>query len=314
MDEHHKRADGVPRSRNYQMIECVPNFSEGRDQATLAALQAAVRGVGGVKLLGATADYDHHRSVLTFAGPADLVAQAAFETVRVAVDCIDLNRHEGVHPRTGAADVVPFVPLKGATLAECVRVAGEVAERIWHELRVPVYLYEAAARQQGRERLENVRRGGWERLRHAAIADPSRAPDIGGPALHPTAGASIVGARRFLVAWNVNLASSDVRIARQIARTIRESSGGLAGVKALGLELHSAGLVQVSMNLTDFERTPLGQVYGAIERAAREAGVAIAGAELIGFLPRAAYEQALEAGIPFEDFGPHRTVEHWVDQ
>jgi glutamate formiminotransferase len=256
------------------MIESVPNFSEGRNPATIDAICAAVSAVPGVRLLDRTSDPDHHRSVVTFAGESDSVAAAALAAVAVAIDTIDLTRHSGVHPRIGAVDVLPFIPLRGATLAGCARLAWDVGEEIWARFRVPVYLYEAAARTAERKALENLRRAGF-----------AGAPDIG-EGRHPSAGAIVVGARPFLIAWNIWLQTTDLEIVRRLARRIRFSSGGFPGVKALGLALASRGIVQVSINTTDFEATPLHRVFQLVEK---EAGVPVIGSELIGLIP----EQAL---------------------
>lgn len=258
-------------------IECVPNFSEGRDRPVIAALERAVRKVPGALLLDSTSDIDHNRTVLTFAGEAKAVADAALAAVGVAVTRIDLTGHEGVHPRLGAADVVPFVPVEHATLEDCAIIAHETGERIWDEFRVPVYLYEAAARRPECVRLENIRK------RAAA----GLAPDIGGKR-HPTAGYCVVGARECLVAWNIILETDDQDAARAIASEIRESSGGLPAVKALGLALRSLGKVQVSINLTDFRKTPLHTVFEAVAGACRERGLRVEGSELIGMIPQAA--------------------------
>jgi glutamate formiminotransferase len=295
-----------------RLIECVPNFSEGRDAGVVDAIMEAIASVPDVAVLGRTMDADHHRSVITFAGEPEGVAEAAVRAVRETVVRIDLNRHRGVHPRLGAADVVPFVPLEHVTLDECSHIAARVGERVWNELRVPVYLYEAAARQPDRVRLENVRRGGFEGLREVVRFKRERWPDIGGPELHPSAGASIIGARRFLIAWNVVLGSADVGVAKRIARAIRESSGGFPHLKALGLELASRRLTQVSMNLTDFERTPLAAVYDEIERLAEIEGVEVLEAELIGLLPRAAAEQIEGTRLRFANFTPECVVEERV--
>jgi glutamate formiminotransferase/glutamate formiminotransferase/formiminotetrahydrofolate cyclodeaminase len=260
-------------------IECVPNFSEGRDRAVIAALENAVRDVPGVRLLNSTSDADHNRSVLTFAGNPAAVADAAFACVATAAAKIDLGRHEGVHPRVGAADVVPFVPIEGVTLEDCAALAHATGDRIWSELQVPVFFYEAAARRPECARLENIRRR----------ANAGLPPDLG-QGRHPTAGYCVVGARNFLIAWNIILQSNDLAIAKSIAREIRESSGGLPAVKALGLELASQGKAQVSMNLVDFHRTPLHVVFDAVRRAAEKRGVQIEGSELIGLIPQAALD------------------------
>jgi glutamate formiminotransferase len=240
--------------------------------------------VAGVTMLGWDADGDHHRSVVTFAGPADAVCEGAIRGVGAAVERIDLSKHQGVHPRVGAADVVPFVPLEGSTLEECIDVAHRAGEEIWERFRVPVYFYEAAARVPERRPLQNVRRKGFD----------GRPPDIGDIAEHPTAGAVMVGARHFLIAYNVNLATPEVEIATEIAHKIRESSGGFRFVKAMGLHLASVNRAQVSMNLTNFEEIPLDDLYRTIEQEAAKRGTSIAESELIGFVPRAAFDKSPE--------------------
>jgi glutamate formiminotransferase len=255
------------------IVECVPNFSEGRDEETIAALGNSV----GPLLLDTTSDPDHNRSVLTFAGPPDAVADAALAVVGVARERINLVRHAGVHPRLGVADVVPFVPVSGVSLEDCAELARDTGVRIWNELRIPVYLYEAAALRPECVRLENVRR----------LAGTGLAPDFG-VGRHPTAGACVVGARKFLIAWNINLDSPDLAAARAIARTIRESSGGLPAVKAIGLPMESRGQVQVSINLVDFERTPLHVVFEMVAAECGKRGIEVAGSELIGMIPAAA--------------------------
>jgi glutamate formiminotransferase len=257
-------------------------------------------------------DPDHNRSVITIAGSPRAVAAAAVRAVVKAAELIDLNRHEGVHPRVGAADVVPFVPVEGVTLDDCVQIAHQVGEEIWVKAGVPVYFYEAAARVPDRVRLENVRRGQFEGLREEVRTNAERRPDVGGPELHATAGATVVGARKFLIAYNVNLATTDVTVARRIARKIRASSGGFSNVKALGLPLASRGQVQVSMNLTDYEQTPLHVVYDAIRREAGHAGVDIAGSEIIGMIPRVVLEQAAEAALRIENFHPSVVLENRI--
>jgi len=285
-----------------KVIECVANFSEGRDRATVAAIEDAIGSVAGVAVLRAEMDSDHNRSVITFVGPPDAVAEGALRGIGTAVQRIDLRKHAGVHPRMGAADVVPFVPLEGATLADCVAIARRTGEEVWKRFQVPVYFYEAAALNPDRRRLENCRRGGFEK--------PSIAPDIGGPALHPSAGACIIGARKLLIAFNVNLKTDDVRVARDIARIIRASSGGMPFVKALGLPLAGRGLVQVSLNLTDFEQTPLHRVFDAVRREAAAHGVEIAGSEIIGLIPQKAIEDAAAHYLQCENFDSGRVLEN----
>ena len=281
-------------SNNSGLIECVANFSEGRDQATVQAIEDAIASGDGVSILRSEMDTDHNRSVITFVAPRSAISEAALRGIAVAVERIDLRRHQGVHPRMGAADVVPFVPLEGATLADCVAIAQRTGEEVWKRLGVPVYYYEAAALTPDRRLLENCRRGGFE--------NPNSAPDVGGPALHPSAGACIIGARKILIAFNINLATGDVEVARAIARKIRASSGGLPFVKALGLPLAHRGLAQVSMNLTDFEKTPLHVVFDAVAREAAVHGVQIAGSEIIGLVPRKALEDAAAHYLKSENF------------
>jgi glutamate formiminotransferase len=283
-------------------VECVPNFSEGRDPSKVDAIIQAIRSVGGITVLDRTMDPDHNRSVVTFAGAASVVGQAAFQAVAQAVKLIDLTLHKGAHPRIGAADVVPFVPVEGVTLADCVGIAEETGARIWERLGVPVYLYEAAARSPDRVRLENIRRGQFEGLRDDVRTNPNRLPDYGGASLHPTAGATAVGARKFLIAFNINLHTADVEVARSIARRIRESSGGMPCVKAMGLLLASRNQAQVSMNLTDFETTPVHAVYEAVAAEAAGYGVGIAESEIIGLIPRRALESAAAHYLKIERF------------
>jgi len=267
-------------------VECIPNISEGRDSAVLAAIRAAIETTPDVYLLDDSADSDHHRSVFTFAGSPEAVTIAVLNLAKVVVQSIDLSRHRGVHPRMGALDVVPLVPLEGVTTDECVDEARRLGERLWNECRIPVYFYGAAARRDDRRGLENVRRGQFEGLRAALPEDETRRPDIGGPLLHETVGATAVGVRPFLIAFNVNLATPDLKIAREVARRVRESSGGLPAVKALGLALEAREIAQVSMNLVDFERTPPRAAFEAVQREAAALGVDVVESELIGLVPR----------------------------
>lgn len=286
------------------LVECVPNFSEGRDPAVVSAIARAAAGVPGILILDLQRDIDHNRSVLTFAGPPEAVAEAAVAAAGVAACHIDLNKHDGVHPRIGAADVIPFIPLRGITLQECAALARAAGEQHWKKNGVPVYFYDAAALRRDRTSLEQIRKGGFRLLRAAALTDPYRQPDVGGPALHPTAGASVFGARKFLVAYNVNLKTSDIALARSIARKIRASSGGLPCVKALGVFLESRNLAQVTTNVTDFDVTPVHVVFNAIRDQAARAGVEVQGSELIGLIPRQALEMAGSTDFRWE---------HWDD-
>jgi glutamate formiminotransferase/formiminotetrahydrofolate cyclodeaminase len=297
-----------------RLIECVPNFSEGRDAAKVAALAEAALSAGGVVLLDQEMDADHNRSVLTLAGPPEAVLEGAIRAVGKARELIDLNQHTGVHPRIGAADVVPFVPVEGVTLEDCARLAERAGEEIWKRFQVPVYFYEAAARRPERVNLENLRRGGFEGLREEAVKNPERAPDVGGPGLHPTAGATVVGAREFLIAYNINLGTPDVEIAKRIARTIRFSSGGFRYVKAMGVPLSSRNLAQVSMNLTDFEQTPLHRVFEAVRREAERYGVAVVGSEIVGLIPKKALEMAAEFFLQCENFRADLVLENRLAQ
>jgi glutamate formiminotransferase len=295
-----------------KLIECVPNFSEGRNLHIVNALEQAFASVPGILILHRTSDVDHNRSVITVAGPGEALLEASVRAAAKALELIDLNQHRGVHPRVGALDVLPFVPLEGASMEECVKLAHETGQRIWEELRIPVYFYEAAALRPDRVKLEEVRRGQFEGLREVALIDEPRQPDLGGPGLHPTAGAVIIGARKILVAYNINLRSIDLDLARDIARQIRESSGGLPGVKALGLPLASRGLVQISMNLTDVDRTPLHAVYAEVERLAAARGVEIEESELIGLLPRRALEGTAPNFLKLKEFDTQRIIENRV--
>ena len=292
------------------IVECVPNFSEGRDAARVDAIIAAIQSVAGIVILDREMDGDHNRSVVTFAGPAESVGEAAFRGVEKAVELIDLRRHTGVHPRIGAADVVPFVPVEGVTIEDCVRIAERLAEQLWERLKVPVYLYEAAARRPENVNLENIRRGQFEGLREEVLTKPERRPDFGEPALHPSAGATVVGARKFLIAYNINLTTPDVEIAKRIARAIRFSSGGFRYVKAMGVALASRNLAQVSMNLTDFEQTPIHRVFEAVRAEAARYGVAIAASEIVGLIPKKAIEMTAEWYLQVENFKADLVLEN----
>jgi glutamate formiminotransferase len=277
------------------LVECVPNFSEGRDPATIAALQAAAA-VPGVRLLDTHSDPDHHRTVLTLAGPPDPVAEAAFRTVRVAAERIDLRRHRGVHPRIGAADVVPFVPLGDTPMAVCVALAERLGARIGRELGLPVYLYGEAARRPERRALPDIRRGEYEGLVEAIGRDPTRTPDFG-PAVLGPAGAVAVGARRPLIAFNILLGTEDLAIARAVARAVRASSGGLPAVQALGVPVSRPGVVQVTLNVLDTRQTDLLAVVTAVREAAARHGVAVVESELVGLAPADALLPAAAAAL-----------------
>ena len=275
------------------ILECVPNFSEGIDPGIVREVVQAMR-VDGVRLLDFSLDPDHNRSVVTIAGAPAAVVEAAVNAAARASELIDLTQQTGVHPRIGAADVVPFVPVSGVSIAEAAMLARQAGMKIWRRCGVPVYFYGAAATRPDRVQLEDVRRGQFEGLREAALKDSARRPDVGGPELHPTAGASAVGARSFLIAYNVYLGTgSDISHARAIAKEIRASSGGMQGVKALGVTVN--GRAQVTMNITDFHLTPMPRVYAAVQEIAHKHGVQVAESELIGLVPQEAYH----AGEPW---------------
>ncbi|MGH2453982.1 MAG: glutamate formimidoyltransferase [bacterium] len=289
------------------IVECVPNVSEGRRGDVVAAIAEAVRRTDGVRLLNVQTDESHNRSVITFAGPPAAVADAAFALCARAVALIDMNAHRGAHPRLGAVDVVPFVPITEVTMAEAVRLALALGARIWEGLRVPVYFYAQAAQRPDRVRLPDIRRGEYEGLGQK-MADPDWAPDAGEPAPHPTAGAVVVGARRPLIAYNINLNTNDVAVAKKIARAVRESSGGLAAVQAMGVT-SAAGQAQVSMNLLDYETTSITAAYEAVRRAAAAAGVAIAESEIVGLVPLDALMDAARARLALRGFDRAQILE-----
>jgi glutamate formiminotransferase len=291
-------------------VECVPNFSEGRDIAIIDAIAQSIAAVPHVVLLDRDSDADHNRSVLTFVGPPAAVAEAAFRAVEKAAALIDLTKQQGAHPRIGATDVVPFIPIEGVTLADCAALAERVGHQIWNKLRIPVYLYEAAAKRPERVNLANIRRGQFEALLAEMPTIPERRPDVGDAACHPTAGATAVGARKFLIAYNINLGTSDAAIAKRIAKTIRFSSGGFRCVKAMGVLLASRNLAQVSMNLTDFEQTPMHVVFEAVRREAERFGVQVVGSEIVGLVPRKALEMTAGYFLQIENFSPELVLEN----
>jgi glutamate formiminotransferase/formiminotetrahydrofolate cyclodeaminase len=292
-----------------RLIECVPNFSEGRDPTRVDAIVAAMREVPGVFLLDRESDADHNRSVITLAGEPEAVAEAALRGVGRAAELIDLTRHTGAHPRLGATDVVPFVPIEGVTIEDCVLLAKRVGREIWGRYHIPVYFYEAAAQRGDRTNLENIRKGGFEGVREEVLRNPDRSPDIGDPRLHPTAGATVVGARKFLIAYNVNLNTPDLEIAKRIAKNIRFSNGGLRYVKAMGVDLQARHLAQVSINLTDFEQTPMHRVFEMVKREAERYGVSIVGSEIVGLVPKRAMELTAEFYLQLENFSPAQVLE-----
>jgi glutamate formiminotransferase / formiminotetrahydrofolate cyclodeaminase len=293
-----------------RLIECVPNFSEGRDAAKVDALVKAMSDVAGVYVLDREMDADHNRCVITLAGEPEAVAEAALRGVGKAAELIDLTKHSGAHPRVGAADVIPFIPIEGMVLEDCVSLARSIGKEIWERYRIPVFFYEAAAIHPERVNLENVRRGQFEGLREEIKRNPQRHPDVGEPKVHPTAGATVVGARKFLIAYNVNLNTSDVSIANKIAKAIRFSSGGFRYVKSMGVELKARNIAQVSINLTDFEQTPMHRVYEAVKREAARYGVVPVGSEIVGLVPKKAIEMAADYFLQVENFSPEQVFEN----
>ncbi|HKD51591.1 MAG TPA: glutamate formimidoyltransferase [Candidatus Acidoferrum sp.] len=293
-----------------RLMECVPNFSEGRDPAKMNAIVAAMSSVPGVYVLDREMDADHNRSVVTLAGEPDAVAEAALLGVGKAMELIDLTKHTGAHPRVGATDVVPFIPIDGVTIEDSVALARRVGNEIWNRYRIPVFFYEAAATRPDRVNLENVRRGQFEGLREELKKNLDRQPDIGEPKVHPTAGVTVVGARKFLIAYNVNLNTSDISIANKIAKAIRFSSGGLRYVKSMGVELKARNLAQVSINLTDFEQTPMHRVYEMVKREAERYGAMPVGSEIVGLVPKKALEMAADFFLQLENFSPAQVLEN----
>src|SRR6266567_1587289 len=293
-----------------RLIECVPNFSEGRDKSKVDALIQTMSKVPGVWVLDHEMDADHNRCVITLAGEPDAVAEAAILGTGKAMELIDMNEHKGAHPRVGATDVVPFIPVDGITLDDCVALARNVGNELWRRYRIPVFFYEAAATKPERVNLENVRRGQFEGMKEALKKNHERQPDVGEPKMHPTAGVTVVGARKFLVAYNVNLNTSDVGIANKIAKAIRFSSGGLRYVKSMGVELKARNLAQVSINLTDYEQTPMHRVYEMVKREAQRYGAVPVGSEIVGLVPKKAIEMAADYFLQLENFSPSQVFEN----
>ncbi|MFQ5552866.1 MAG: glutamate formimidoyltransferase [Thermoplasmata archaeon] len=292
-----------------QVVECVPNFSEGRRAEVVSAISDAIAGVGEVRLLGEEMDPNHNRAVLTFVGDSDAVLESAFRGIAKAVELIDLTTHEGEHPRIGAADVVPVVPIANITMEECVALARKLGHRVWEELQVPVYFYAEAALREDRRLLPQIRKGEFEGLREAMGNDPERNPDVGDPVIHPTAGATVVGARGPLIAYNVNLATNDLALARAIAKKIRASSGGFPAIQAKGFALEDRGQVQVSMNVLNFRVTSIPTVFEAIRKEAEAAGVAIAESEIVGLVPLDALLDSAEAFLALKNFSRDQILE-----
>jgi len=305
----HLAGRGTGERTRVELVECVPNFSEGRRPEVIAAIVDAARAIEGVRVLDVHSDHEHNRSVLTYVAPPAPALEAAFAVAAAAVERIDLRAHNGAHPRIGALDVFPFVPLGDAPMARCVELAHALGERVAAELDVPVYYYEEAARRDERRALETLRRGGLEGLGAAIATDPARAPDVGPRRLHPTAGAIVVGARRVLIAYNVHLATADLTVARGIARRLRASSGGLRGVKALGLGTAGTGETQVSMNLTDYRASSIVTVMDIIRAEAARRGVTVTRSEVVGLIPLDALLDAATAFLQLDPFSPDQVLE-----
>lgn len=292
-----------------RLVECVPNFSEGRRREVVDEIVNAICAVPGVTMLDAEMDPDHNRSVLTFAGEPEPVMEAAVRAVKRAAELIDLNHHSGQHPRMGATDVVPFVPVENVTLDDCAEMARQVGRRVGEELGIPVFLYEAAASSPARKSLADVRRGEFEGLRDAIGRDAARKPDFGPERIHATAGATAIGARKFLVAFNANLNTPDIRVAKAVAAAVREQSGGLRNVRALGFSIEGGRRAQVSMNLVDVEQTPIHRVLALVRDEAARHGAAISGCEVVGLVPEAAVLDAAEHGLQLEGFKRDQVLE-----
>lgn len=292
-----------------RLVECVPNFSEGRRGEVVEELIQAIASVPGATLLDHEMDPDHNRSVLTFAGEPEPVMEAAFRAAKRAAELIDLNHHRGQHPRMGATDVIPFVPVEDLTLDDCADMARAVGKRIGDELGIPVFLYEAAASRPDRVALADVRRGEFEGLRERIGTDLARVPDFGPTRIHPTAGATAVGARKFLVAFNANLNTGDVRVAKAIAKAIREASGGLKNVRALGFSIEDGRRAQVSMNLVDTEATPIHRVLALVREEAARHGAVVSGCEVVGLIPEVAMLDAAEHALQLESFRRDQVLE-----
>lgn len=301
----------MPSSR---LVECIPNFSEGRRPDRLRSIAEAISAVESACVLDTHIDPDHNRSVITFVATPERVVEAAVSAVRRASELIDMRTHQGEHPRLGATDVLPFVPLRGVTMDDCVKIAHEAGAAIARELSIPVYFYERAAKRPERVNLEDVRRGALELLREQITSNPERAPDEGLAQVHESAGAIAIGARPFLIAFNVILRSMDVAIARQIARTIRARNGGLPFVKALGFRLQTRGLVQVSMNLVNYEVTGMTEAYDAVWRQAEILGIEIESAEIVGLVPQNALDRTAAYFSKLENFSEAKILESQINK
>ncbi|MBI5183750.1 MAG: glutamate formimidoyltransferase [Nitrospinae bacterium] len=295
-----------------RLVECVPNFSEGRREEVIVSIASEIEAIQGVILLDRHMDVDHNRSVLTFIAPPQEAKEGAFLAIKKASELINMNKHKGEHPRIGATDVVPFVPLRNTTIVECVILVEELGEQVGRELGIPVYLYGDAARTPERKDLAKIRRGEFEGLKMELGKNPERIPDYGPNRIHETAGATVIGARPFLVAYNVNLLTEDIDIAKRIARSIRESSGGFKSVKAMGFKLHRRGMVQVSMNLVNYTHTSIKTVFKEINRQAEALGVEIAESEIVGLVPRDALLGTTPEQLKVVHFSEDKIIENRI--
>jgi glutamate formiminotransferase/formiminotetrahydrofolate cyclodeaminase len=293
-----------------KIVECIPNFSEGRNAQVIDEIVAAIQSVAGAVLLDRESDADHNRSVITFVAPPEAVVDAALAGARKAAELINLNQHTGEHPRMGATDVIPFVPISGVTMDDCVALARSCGERMWRELQIPVYLYEKAATRADRENLANLRKGQFEGIRDEIAIKENRKPDYGNARVHPTAGITAVGARPPLIAYNVNLGTGNVEIANKIARAVRHLSGGLRYVKALGFELKDRHQAQVSMNMVNYEGTPLFRAFEMVKREAERYGVPVVGSEIVGLVPQAALNNSSDFYLQLENFSANQILEN----
>lgn len=292
-----------------QLVECVPNFSEGRRQHVIDEIVTCFKNKRGVYLLDSRADEDHNRLVVSLVGAPQPIQDALIEAAKVAAKHIDLNTHQGGHPRIGVVDVIPFTPIKGITMEECITLAHSFGERYYKETGIPVYFYEDAAKTPNRKRLEVIRKGQYEVLKVEAKTNAERRPDVGEAALHPTAGASVIGARKFLVAFNINLDTNDVAIAKKIANAVRSSSGGFAHVKGIGLALEERGIAQVSMNLVDYEKNSLYRVLETVRMEAKRWGVNVIETEVYGMIPIGAILESAAYYLQIADFEPSQVLE-----
>lgn len=297
-----------------RIVECVPNFSEGRDPEKVEKIVNEVKSTSDAYLLDYSSDEGHNRSVVTFVGTPEAVVEAAFKAISKAAELIDLTKHSGEHPRMGATDVCPFIPIKNVTMDECVELANKLGAMVGERLEIPVFLYENAATRDDRKNLAKVRKGQFEGLRDAIGADENRVPDYGPNKIHPTAGAMAIGAREFLIAYNVNLNTNDIELAKAIGKAVRESSGGLPAIKAMGVDLPELGIVQVSMNLVNYKVTGMERVYQEIQMHADKAEVEVLESELIGLVPRDAWRPEYKKTLKVTNFTEDQVLENIIEK